>query len=208
MTALPDPTDFATSNTQPAAHAAGLRPKVSEQFWGYEVAMNEQTVNSAVIVRFAVGLLTIGSFVASVGVWLMPASVFGETILSSTLMASVLFFCVSAMLFQIAGRSTRVRVQFDTSVGEVREVVKGPLGGDIVLARYGIDTVSAAHLVESAQERGFGQIQLVLKDGKRIPVGDGALTALRDLRAKIADDCGFESDRGALPAVWSGPHAA
>lgn len=204
MTALPDHTDFAT-HTSASTGTVVMRPKVVEHFWGYEVASNEHVINVAVLMRAASGLLTVGTLIASVGVWFVPAMAIAGASIAAKFAASVLLLALAFVLARIAARGTQVRVQIDTSNGELREVVDGPFGSVMTLANYGIDAVK---VMPSRNEPSFGQVQVYIKSFGAIPVGDGALMTLHPLRDRLAGDCGVEQGDVPRDAVWAGPLAA
>jgi len=49
MTAHPDPTNFVPSRVPKETATVSLRPNVTEQFWGYEVRMNETLISVSTI---------------------------------------------------------------------------------------------------------------------------------------------------------------
>ena len=169
---------------------------------------NEQVIGIAVLMRAMSGLFAGATFVAALGVWLVPAMAFVATAFTAKMTISVLLMCVAFMLARVAARGTRVRIQVDTAVGELREVVDGSFGAGGVLAQYGLDAVEAVEIISSQVNRSFGQIQIRIKGIGPVPAGDGALSALTPLRNRIAQDCGLEESGPVRAAVWSGPLAA
>lgn len=205
MTALPDQSDVVLKAQFAQSSPIFVRPNVRDHFWGYEVSRSVHVIDLAGLARGAAILFTISAFIAACLVWLVPAMAFaGDAIFAKTL-ASFVFICLGVVLIRIAGRSTRVRVQIDTSTGEVREVVSGMFGTTIVLSRYGLDTVKGVSVVTSRTDPTFGQIHLSMKYGDTIPVGDGVIMALRPLRDRLAGDCGFDVRESPRVAIWGGP---
>ncbi len=212
MTAQPHPALF--NNTFPNQHQADLlvRPNVNEHFWGYEITPNEQLIGIAVLLRGLCGFLMVTLFAAAVGIWLVPAvSFIGDAEVAKSL-ATLAFLGLSFVFARMAARGSRVRVQIDTSAGEFREVVDGPTGKDIVLAKYGFDAVEDIHVVGPRGKGSIGQVQVTFKaSGKvahRIAVGDGGLLLLGPLRSRLASDCGLDCTGPTRRAVWNGPLAA
>ncbi|MCF2872222.1 hypothetical protein L0664_14195 [Octadecabacter sp. G9-8] len=207
MTAQPDHTDFST-RTAAGPETVVMRPKVVEHYWGYEVASNEHVISAAVLMRAMCGLLTVATFGAAIGVWLVPAMAFVGSAFVSKLVVSVMLLAVMVVLARIAARGTQVRVQVDMTTGELREVVDGPFGSVITLANYGIDAVQSVDIVSSRTEPSFGQIHVQISGLGPIPVGDGAILTLHPLRDRLAQDCGVDQGDSARVAVWGGPLAA
>lgn len=208
MTALPDPVSFAPKSPKAEPQPMTLQPNITQCYWGYEGKLNEQTFSVADIARLAASVFTIAAFVAACGVWLVPDAAFSGGGLSSKAMACAALLCIGALALRFASRGTRVRVQMDTSNGELREVVDGPFGTDIELSSYGLDTVRLVRVVTSSSNRSFGQIQMTLADGTTLPFADGSSFALRDLRDRIALDCGLMEQGPSRTAIWVGPLAA
>lgn len=208
MTAIPDPTGFAKIAKSAHQSPAFIRPSVRDHYWGYEILKSEQIVDLGVLARGAAILAMLAAFAACALVWLVPAMAFAGSAMVAKALASVMFVCFGFAMMRFAARGTLVRVQVDTSTGELREVVDGMFSSVIELSRYGFDAVEAVRVVPSKAEPTFGQIQVTLKQGKTIPVGDGAIMALHPLRERLASDCGLELEKASRPAIWTGPLAA
>ena len=208
MTAQPHISEFLYTPTPASKQPVFMRPNVTEHFWGFEVRPNEQVFDIAVLMRALTGFFAGAVFIAALGVWLLPSMAFVATAFGSKLIVSVLLMLCTVLLARVAARGTQVRVQFDTSAGELREVVDGAFGGRLVLATYGLDAVQAVEVVESSENRGFGQIQIRVQGAGAISAGDGAISALAVLRNRIANDCGLENSGPVRVAVWGGPLAA
>ena len=208
MTMRPTPIDFARPDLAVPPRGVALRPKVEDRFWGYEVYANEEVIDLAVLMRATCGILTFACFLASLGVWVMPAMAFVAKAFVAKATLSVLLMCITLILARVAARGTRVRVQVDTAKGELREVVAGPFGSDMILARHGLDAVQSVDFVASRGEPSFGQIQITVNGVGVVPAGVGAMVLLGPLRDRLAEDCGVEAVAQARPAVWGGPLAA
>jgi len=184
-----------------------MRPSVTDHFWGFEVRPNELVIDVAVLMRVLTALFAGATFITALGIWLIPSMALADTAFNLKLAYSIFMMLMTVLLARVAVRGTQVRVQFDTSVGEVREVVDGAFGGRLVLARYGLDAVEAVEVVESRENRGFGQVQIRLRGANAISAGDGAVSALAVLRNRIANDCGLELSGPVRGAVWRGSSA-
>lgn len=208
MTAQPQISDFSDTHKPTLKQPVFMRANVTEHFWGFEVRPNEQVFDIAVLVRALTGFFAGTAFIAALGVWILPSMVFGAAAFSSKLIVSVLLMFGTVLLARAAARGTQVRVQFDTSAGELREVVDSAFGGDLVLATYGLDAVEAVEVVESSENHGFGQVQIHVRGAHVIPAGDGAISALAVLRNRMANNCGLETSGPIREAVWGGPLVA
>lgn len=194
--------------TQPEAGATVpelTRPHVVERYWGYEVSKACEELNAAVIVRWTAALSCVGIFLF---VWFGLPVANGvlptQSAASRTIMTLVLLL-VAVPLFRAALQSTDVRVQIDTATGELREVVTGLLGADVVLGRYGLDTIEGIAVAVSKSDPMFGQVQIALRDGEVVAAGSRSLTALRSLRDRLVVDCGITRRENGRKAEWSGP---
>jgi hypothetical protein len=185
-----------------------MRPNITEHFWGYEVRPNEHVIDVAVLTRAVCGVLTVAMFIAAFGVWLMPAIAFTGSPFLAKVGLSIVLLLAAVLLGRIAARGTRVRLQIDTTSGELREVVDGPMGAIVTLSSFGIDAVEGVDVVASEADRSFGQVQIRLRDQGKIPAGDGAISALHALRNRLASDCGVEQHDPSRVPVWGGPLAA
>ncbi len=208
MTAYPNPTDFADRATESNQVGISMRPNVTEHFWGYEVRPNEQVINIAVLLRAACGFLTVATLGAAVGVWFLPTMAFVAQAFAAKITVSLVLICVSIVLARVAAQGTCVRVQIDTAAGELREVVDGPFGTDIVLAHYGFDAINAVDVVASRSSASFGQVQISVNGIGPVPAGDGSLLLIAALRTRLASDCGLETARPRREVIWGGPFAA
>lgn len=204
MTALPDPTSFVALPKAGQNNGYMQRPNVVEHYWGYEVSCHEEVINLAALMRGFAVLVTFASFAAALLVWLLPASAFVGDAMVVKSMASLLFWCVGGMLMRFVPGGTNVRIQVDTSAGELREVVDGMTGKVVVLARYGFDAAVDVGVVASREDAGNGQVQIMIAEVGRIPAGNGDIRALHDLRARLANDLGTAAKDPRRP-IWSGP---
>jgi hypothetical protein len=210
MTAHLNPIDFAnlsTGSTQTGLKQVGIlmRPNVTEHFWGYEVRPTELAFDIAVLLRSVCGILRVATLIAAAGIWLMSAMAFVAQAFAVKLIVSIVLMCISIALSRVAARGTSVRVQIDTAAGEVREVVDGRFGSDIVLARYGFDAIDAVSVVASRSSASLGQIQINVKDICSVPAGDGSLLLIAALRNRLASDVGLEPARPQSDVAFEGP---
>lgn len=160
-------------NPSPAAHDpfAPTGPRITEHYWGLEIAPAEDIVTMAEAFRWGALLMTVGILIGSVGVWLMPAAVFAGDPTMSKVIASILLVAISGMLLPFGVRGTRVTLRINTKLGEIHEVAQGLFGTERVLSRYGMDTVAAVQVRPSHEDPDCGQIQLFVRKRCACPSG-------------------------------------
>ena len=206
MTVLPDQNEFTTTMDLNAANGIQLHPDVRDRYWGYEVRMTQGRSGGISIVRLAAYAASL--WFAVVGVMMLIWPIANLTSVSGVHSAlAVTAFCLSAIAAHICALHCPVRVQIDTSTGELREVVDRRFGGEVVLACYGLDAVARVEVVASDKVSSLGQGHVCINGYGVVPIGGGALSALRPLRDRLAAECGLDND-DARPAVWTGPIAA
>lgn len=203
MTALPDPNEFITTLGVSSANGMPLHPDVRERYWGYEVRTTQVTNARATCIRMvSIGMgLVFGVFGIAALVLPMPAY---SGVAGAQWAIAVTSLCLAALAAHVSSLHRVVRVQVDTAAGELREVVDGRLGAEVILARYGMDAVAAVEIVVSERDRTLGQVQVRVNGHGVVPIGDGAVSVLGPLRDQLMMDCGL-AGRNAPPAVWSGP---
>lgn len=208
MTARPNPFTFAPAASAPQETPIFVRPNVTERFWGYEVSRSEHVIDLAVLARGLAALTMVGLFVAAALVWLVPDMAFVGDAFVAKSVASIVLASLGLLFVRFAGRGTRIRVQVDTSAGELREVVDGMFGSDVVLSRYGFDAVKSVEIVTSGVNPSYGQVHILMEQGGPILAADGTVVALRHLRAKLAADCGHDEPMPTHAPVWGGARTA
>jgi len=202
MTAQPTQ-DLFTKTLDPTPRVAGLRrPNVDEHYWGYAISAQEQSFNLAVVLRALAGTVGLACLIGAVGVWFLPQSYFSGDPAVVKALGAILMTCVAAMLLRYVGRGTSLKIQIDRTTGEVREVVDGVFGSDVVLAHHGMDVIEKIEIMPSSFDPSFGQIQIKVKGKGRIPAGAGDRVVLRGLRDRIASDVGLERTGTVHEAVW------
>lgn len=206
MTVLPDPNEFTTTMGMNSANGIQLHPDVRDRFWGYEVRMTQGRNGVSAVIRLGSYAVSLWFAVAGVMMLIWPVANLAAVNGAQSAIA-ITAFCLSAIAAHICATHCPVRVQVDTAAGELREVVDRRFGGEVVLARYGLDAVAQVEVVSSDRTPSLGQVHVRINGYGVVPVGDGALSALRPLRDRLAAECGLDNC-DARPAVWSGPLAA
>lgn len=201
MTALPDHSDFTPLQVSDGQSYAGMRPNVTEQFWGYAISPGEHVVDLGVLLRVALMLVGLGAALGALGVWLVPAMAFiGHAVLGKAALSAALA-SLALMIFARTALGTRVTLQVDTVNGELRETVRAVTGKDVVLATYGFDTIAG---IETRSTGEHAQILLETRDGGLIPAGDGHQVMLPALVARLRGDLGLAGGEARMPD-FAGP---
>ncbi|NCO85152.1 MAG: hypothetical protein GW886_00800 [Rhodobacterales bacterium] len=189
MTAFVNLDDSVMSRGTSAARPGPQHFVVDEAYWGYVVRQADEDPLS---VRILMGLAWGAGIVFAVGalgLWLMPQSVISADLIGMKMGASVLMAGFAAFFLWYASRGTRTELQVDTSLGEVREVVRNQTGKPSLVGRYGFDAIGGVYLERAAG--GPGDTCLVLRHGnggQLLPVAWGHESQLVALRDRMGHD--------------------
>ncbi len=180
MTAVPDFDVFDAPVVAGWFRRGPRETVVTETYWGYRV----EGLRAPLWLVGVQGLCWIVGVVLTVvalGLWAVPGAGGAASLVAFKLGASVPMLGVAALLLWHSSRGTRMGVEVDLRLGEVREVLSNRAGRTTVLARYGFDAIGGVHLV-----RGNGTSTLVLRYRNtaqvlRVAVGyEAELAGLRD----------------------------
>ncbi|MCA1776136.1 MAG: hypothetical protein LC676_11150 [Loktanella sp.] len=146
--------------TRRRGRAAGPSFWVNETFWGY-VVRAEGRPSPVVLVTQALSMLIAAAMiVVAFGLWLSPASFVESSDLVFRGVASVTLVATAAVLLWHASRGTKVELQVDLNMAEVREVVNNRAGRATLLGRHGFDAIGGVFIDRS---RGRGASTLCLR---------------------------------------------
>jgi hypothetical protein len=180
MTAVPDFDVFGAPAVAGWVRREPRETVVTATYWGYRV----EGLRAPLWLVGMQGLCWIVGVVLTVvalGLWAVPGAGGAASLAAFKLGASVPMLGVAALLLWHSSRGTRMGVEVDLRLGEVREVLSNRADRTTVLARYGFDAIGGVHLV-----RGNGPSTLVLRYRNtaqvlRVAVGHEAdLAGLRD----------------------------
>lgn len=141
--------------------AAPARPLLTETYWGFTI---KSTLSPSFLMSFKQGFAMIGGagFAAiTLGLWSQSAVVSDMASISMRLGLSVFAAMASYMLITYANRGTASELQFDCSLGELREVVRSRSGKSVLLAHYGFDAFSGLTIDRSSGDP--ADVKLVLQ---------------------------------------------
>lgn len=160
---------------------------VAEIWWGYVVRSTEGPSPLLVLLQAVASLLGAAAAAAAVGLWALGSA---PGLMAMKLGASVVLGSIAALLLWFASRGERAEFHVDTSLGEVREVVRNRAGRPTLLSRQGFATLTAVELVPAGLWRGIGLSWLVLTTaaGDEVTLVRGAEPDLRRLAERLSRD--------------------
>lgn len=169
---------------------------VDETYWGYIVRKTTRPTSFTIIMQALSMFLGASFAAAALGLLLAPASVTGSDF-TMRAVAAVLFGAVSAYLLWFASRGSQSEIQVDTSLGEVREVVRNRAGRPSLIGRYGFDAIGGVFLERSSHRGGTAQLVLRYRNtSQTLPVAEADEDDLLALRDRLGRDLMSEA-RGA-----------
>lgn len=157
---------------------------VDETYWGYVVRCTEAEPGWVIVAQGVAWFAGICLCIGALGLWAVPVTQFDPGLFPMKLGASLIMAGFAVYLLWYASRGTHSELQVDTSLGEVREIVRNQAGRPTLLGRHGFDAIGGV-LIDRATLR-KGRACLVLRYGntaRMMPVAWGVeseLTALRD----------------------------
>lgn len=182
MTAVPDVDVFGVPAVAGWFRREPSTVAVDETYWGYRI----EGLRAPLWLVGVQGLCWIAGVVltvAALGLWAVPGAG-GASLVAFKLGASVPMAGVAALLLWHSSRGTRMGVEVDLRLGEVREVLSNRAGRTAVLARYGFDAIGGVHLLRGTGRSGAATLVLRYRNTSqvlRVAVGqEAALTGLRD----------------------------
>ena len=154
MTALPDFDGFAAAKTASEAHAAQTTFAIDEVYWGYVVRCTEQEPMRVKIAQSMAWFSGICFAIATLGLWAVPMTQFQDDVLAMKLGATIILAGISVYMLWFASRGTHSELQIDTSLGEVREVVRNQAGRPSLIGCYGFDSFGGVHIDRTVLRQG------------------------------------------------------
>ncbi len=189
MTAMPNTEGFVRFSAKSRDDCQTSAIKVDETYWGYVIRSEEPDPVHVVIGQAIAWLLGAGFSVAALGLWVMPTTGFGAGALGMKLAVSTVLGCTAALLLWFASRGGRTELQVDTSLGEVREVVRNRTGRPSLVGRYGFDAIGSVFLDRAAGKPGEASLVMRYRNTTQVvPVAHGAIGVLETLRDRLGRD--------------------
>ena len=189
MTAFTNIDAFKAARPVQDAQAEQNSFAIDETYWGYVVRGTEDVPMRVQIAQGMAWFTGIGFAIAALGMWAIPMTQFQGEVLPMKLGATIVMVGFAAYLLWFASRGTHSELQFDTRLGEVREIVRNQAGRPTLIGRYGFDAIGGVHIDRSATRH--GQACLVLRQGNTaqfIPVAWAQERQLLGLRDRLGMD--------------------
>jgi hypothetical protein len=162
--------------------------QIDETYWGYIVRGAERAGLSVYFAQAISMVLGAASLTAAAALWLLPTMTVGADETAMRVGVSVLFTGVAALFLWYASRGTETELQIDTTLGEIREVVRNRAGKTTLLGRYGFDSIGGVCL-----DRNNGTIEPSLlmryrNTAQTLLIAQGSEESLIPLRDRLGRD--------------------
>lgn len=189
MTAFPNIDGFNATDHVADPRADKVCFAVDETYWGYVVRCTEMDSAWVKLAQGMAWFAGIGLSIAALGLWMVPMTQAQTAILPMKLGATFVLSGIAVYLLWYASRGTHSELQIDTSLGEVREIVRNQAGRPTLLGRHGFDAIGGV-VIDRAGHR-HGRACLVLRYGNTaqfMPVAWGQERDLTALRNRMGHD--------------------
>jgi len=179
-----------------SSRSGAVRPTYSldETYWGYIIRANEPVAPGVTMAQWLAWLFGVSFVVAALGLWVLPQALMSGDGLGLKIGASSVMAGLAALLLWFASRGAEAELQIDTSLGEIREVMRNRAGRPTLLARYGFDSIGGVHV-----DRSGSRARLVMRYGntaQMVPVCSGSEEDLSVLRNRLGRDVVLSATRG------------
>ncbi|MBL4812333.1 MAG: hypothetical protein JKX69_08265 [Rhodobacteraceae bacterium] len=168
---------------------------VEETYWGYIVRSMNATPTSVVVLQAATWIGGIVCFAGAAGLWVLPGATLTAGIAGMKIGLTVFVALLGAILMWYSSRGVEAEIQIDTSLGEVREVVRNRVGKPSLTGRYGFDAIGGVFIDRqngpSGQNGRAKEVSLVLRyrnTTQKLQVVTGKEQTLFSLRDRIGRD--------------------
>ncbi len=184
MTAFPNVDGYAAAPAGVDAAAEQSSFAVDETYWGYVVRCTEAESSWVQIAQGMAWFLGICFAIAALGLWAVPMTQFGAEILPMKLGATFVLSGIAVYFLWYASRGTHSEMQIDTSLGEVREIVRNQAGRPTLLGRHGFDAFGGVSIERTPHQHGHARLMLHYGNSGQFMIvawgQEADLVALRD----------------------------
>lgn len=162
---------------------------VQDTYWGYIIKKDDSGRMATMVMQL--GSLVSGAGLLAAGLALLfivpelaaPADLVMRGVVSG------LFFGIALFLLWFASRGTVSEIQFDLSLGEVREIVRNRTGRSSLISRFGFDSIGDVILDRTYAADGQAVLALRYRNTAQIlPIFLADITTLMPLRARMQAD--------------------
>ncbi len=157
--------------------------------WGYVVRSERPPELNVAIIQGICGFLGLVCAFGAIGIWIVPASLVAQDLISMRLGIYAFLMSLSAMLLWFASRGYQIEFHVDTRACELREMVTGSNGKSFVVARYGFERIGGVFIQRG--HKGKNCDKLVLRFGnspQTMAVAVGSAEQLASLRDRLGQD--------------------
>jgi hypothetical protein len=190
MTALPNIDGYQTAlYDSEKKTAAPPCFAVDETYWGYVVRCTEAEPAWVQLAQGAAWFAGICMCIATLGLWIVPMSHLASGILPMKLGATFILSGIAVYFLWYASRGTQSELQIDTSLGEMREIVRNQAGRPTLLGRHGFDAIGGIMIDRSTLRKGRAGLALRFGNSAQLmPVAWGLECDLAALRDRMCHD--------------------
>lgn len=187
MTDITSATGLESVSKEYAARSPRL--SVQEAYWGYTIRTQNAPRLSILMLQAGAMLTGAACLAAAIGLQVLPQAIVAANDPLFKDVASVLFAAVAALLLWFASRGTTPELQVDTTLGEVREVVRNRAGKATLLGRYGFDAIGGVFLDRQVGPKNEATLVLRYQNtAQTLHVASGPIAPLEMLRDRLGRD--------------------
>lgn len=162
---------------------------VEETYWGYVVRPTESPRLSLQLMQAAAMIIGASFAAGTIGLLVIPEFLAGSADLAFRAGAAVVFAGIATFLLWYATRGAQVEFHVDTSLGEIREVVRNRGGRSTKLGCYGFDAIGGVFINRS--DTNPNNAALLLRFGntsQTAAVAHGSIAQLEALKDRLGQD--------------------
>lgn len=166
-----------------------MRFAVEESYWGYVIRSTDSPRITLQILQAAAMIVGASFAAGAIGLVVLPDFLAGGTEFAFRAGAAVIFAGIATFLLWYATRGTQVELHVDTSLGEIREVVRNRAGRSTKLGSYGFDAIGGVFIDRS--DLNPNNASLLLRFGntsQTASVATGAVAQLEPLKDRLGQD--------------------
>jgi hypothetical protein len=193
MSIVQDSRIFKTSTTALFDSGPSMPYNIEETYWGYIIRGTHNAPAWIIVTQLASWIAGIILAIFAIGIMAVPGN--GDVVdhLIFKVGASVPLAVVAGMLFWYASRGHLIDIEFDTSRGEIREVLRNHSGRSTLIGLYGFDSIGGVFLERHKLDglHPSGQATLVLRyrnTAQILRIASGEEDMLTSLRDRLGRD--------------------
>ena len=194
---------FSEAIPEQAEHGFVGAVAVTPVYWGY-ILRDTRPVQTYVQLAQASGwVMGMLLMMAAFGVWLFPSAIALESDMFGFRMAvTTALFAGGLLMLWYASRGRRAEVQIDTSIAEVREVLRHKTNRATLTGRFRFEDIGGVFIDRRNASRGFVTLQMRVGNSHRlITVAKGREDDMIKLRDRIGRDLVEAQMRRKMPRV-------